>query len=757
MSARAGVGTCPIRKAKRDVPLAGARHSTTTPPPPARPGDTRLVSPASAARRPLAGLSTSAYTSATIGDAPARERRARAAFVCAAYAPLIMPATSSSEPSRELSSSLVLDLPEIDAHALSLAGGKAANLGELLRAGLPVPPGVCILTDAYRRVAAGAGLTAVLDRLAATPAADTTTLAALAGEARAAMLAAPVPDPVAHAVVDGYRRLGPDVPVAVRSSATAEDLPHASFAGQQDTYLNVVGPEAVLQAVRRCWASLWTDRAVAYRASNGIDPRTVALAVVLQRMVDAAVAGVLFTANPVTGRRGQAVIDASPGLGEAVVSGAVNPDHFVVDSATGAILERRLGDKKILIRAQPGGGTEHVERPGAAGDACITDDQVRALAALGDRVEAHYGAPQDTEWAIDAGGRLWLTQARPITTLFPLPASAPPPGDDLRVYFCFSVAQGLYRPITPMGLAGFRVLASAASEVLGFPVADPLAGPTRYVEAGQRLFVDLTGVLRSPAGRRLMPRVLDFMEARSAVVLRRLIVDPRLSLNRSWLSFVRRVAADRRALPDPRHRAARPGPAAGLPRLRPADRGRSREAPGRARGRDRHRAAPLGRAGPPPRVHLAGSADHAGTGRRPGDARRRRQAAGRRRPERRPADGAARAAGQRHDRDGPRAVGSRLPHPRRSERRRRLARAVARPARRAVPGRHVAGGRPERSERIPAPLRAPGRGGDRHRPSALGGRSPAHLRRARQLSPARGSEPGAGRAVRPSARRRRTR
>ena len=217
------------------------------------------------------------------------------------------------------------------------------------------------------------------------------------------------------------------------------------------------------------------------------------------------------------------MIDASPGLGEAVVSGAVNPDHFVVDTATGAILERRLGDKRILIRAQPGGGTEHVERPGAAGDACITDDQVRALAALGVRVEAHYGAPQDTEWAIDAGGRLWLTQARPITTLFPLPASAPPPGDDLRVYFCFSVAQGLYRPITPMGLAGFRVLASAASEVLGFPVADPLAGPTRYVEAGQRLFVDLTGVLRSPAGRRLMPRVLDFMEARSAVVLRRLI------------------------------------------------------------------------------------------------------------------------------------------------------------------------------------------------------------------------------------------
>jgi pyruvate,water dikinase len=329
--------------------------------------------------------------------------------------------------------------------------------------------------------------------------------------------------------------------VAVRSSATAEDLPHASFAGQQDTFLNVVGPDATLQAVRRCWASLWTDRAVTYRAANGIDPRTVSLAVVIQRMVDAAVAGVLFTANPVTGRRGDAVIDASPGLGEAVVSGSVNPDHFVVGSASGAILERRLGDKQIMVWAQPGGGTQIVERPGAAGNACVTDEQLRALAALGVRVETHYGAPQDTEWAIDGSGRLWLTQARPITTLYPLPASAPLPGEDLRVYFCFSVAQGLYRPITPMGLAGFRILASAASEALGFPVADPLAGPTRYAEAGQRLFADLTGVLRSPAGRELMPRVLDFMEARSAVILRRLTADPRLSLNRSWLSFVRRV------------------------------------------------------------------------------------------------------------------------------------------------------------------------------------------------------------------------
>jgi phosphoenolpyruvate synthase/pyruvate phosphate dikinase len=444
--------------------------------------------------------------------------------------------------SADSGNALVLDLADIDSNALSVVGGKAANLGVLTRARLPVPPGVCVTTDAYRLVAESADLDRVFDALAGTSPTDVARLGALAGEARAAMLAAPVPDSVAQAVVDGYARLGADVAVAVRSSATAEDLPFASFAGQQDTYLNVVGPDAVLDAVRRCWASLWTDRAVAYRATNGIDHRTVWLAVVIQQMVDAAIAGVLFTANPVTGRRRQAVIDASPGLGEAVVSGAVNPDHFVVETASGEIVERRIGDKRVVIRARSGGGTEHVERSAGASEACLTDDQVRALAALGDRVEAHYGRPQDTEWAIDASGAVWLTQARPITTLFPLPVTAPPPGRDLRVYFCFSVAQGLYRPITPMGLAGFRLLASAASEVLGFPVTDKREGPTRYAEAGQRLFADVTGVLRSRAGRAVLPRVLDAMEARSAVVLRQVSEDPRLSLtNRSWVPFARRV------------------------------------------------------------------------------------------------------------------------------------------------------------------------------------------------------------------------
>ncbi len=431
---------------------------------------------------------------------------------------------------------VVLDLADIDAGMLPLAGGKAANLGELIRAGLPVPPGVCVTTEAYRQVAAAASID--FDALAG---AGPENVAHIARKAREAMIAAPIPSAVADAIIEAYGWLGQDTPVAVRSSATAEDLPYASFAGQQDTYLYMIGAAAVLAAVRRCWASLWSDRAVVYRATNGIDHRAVRIAVAIQRMVASQIAGVLFTANPVSGRRRQAVIDASPGLGEAVVSGAVNPDHFVVDTETGEILERRLGDKRFEVRSLPGGGTRYVERPASADKACLTDDQVRALAALGNRVEAHYHSPQDTEWAIDAEGKLWLTQARPITTLFPLPAGAGP--RDLRVYFCFSVAQGLYRPITPMGMSGFRVIASAAARrLLGIRVDDPLAGPPTFAEAGQRLFIDLTGVMRGRVGRALMPRILDVMESRSAAMLRRLFDEPRLSVTRrSPLLFMRRV------------------------------------------------------------------------------------------------------------------------------------------------------------------------------------------------------------------------
>jgi phosphohistidine swiveling domain-containing protein len=440
-------------------------------------------------------------------------------------------------------SGLVLGLADLSASMLPQVGGKAANLGELIGAGLPVPDGFCLTTEAYVQAVGPLGLAEVHSALQDTPADDLEALAGLAGRARSLITSAELPTVIAGEILTAYRALD-GVPVAVRSSATAEDLPFASFAGQQDTYLNVIGAVALLEAVRKCWASLWTDRAVAYRASRNIDPATVALAVVVQRMVDAEAAGVMFTANPVTGRRREAVIDASPGLGEAVVSGAVNPDHFVVDTASGAILQRRLGDKRTAVRPLPGGGTEYVEqgtdRSAGTGQVaqnqpCLTDAQIRELAALGNNAEAHYGAPQDTEWALDGDGKVWLTQSRPITTLYPLPEKAPErrsSGEELRVYLCFSLAQGLTRPLTPMGLAALRRIGSSVAAAAGFDVPAPRSGPPPYVEAGQRIFIDLTAAARSTVGRRIIPNVFDVMEARSAKVLRSVLDDPRLSITR---------------------------------------------------------------------------------------------------------------------------------------------------------------------------------------------------------------------------------
>ncbi|MFN7934111.1 MAG: PEP/pyruvate-binding domain-containing protein [Bryobacteraceae bacterium] len=427
---------------------------------------------------------------------------------------------------------IVIQLSQATSAMLPLVGGKAANLGEMIRAQLPVPGGFCVTTHAYAQVAKEHSF--------------------IPSEARQSILAAPMPDAIRSEIIRNYEALGPNIPVAVRSSATAEDLPNASFAGQQDTYLNVIGAGNVVDAVQRCWASLWTDRAVVYRNTNNIDHATVRLAVVVQQMVEAKVAGVLFTANPVTGKRRQAVIDASPGLGEAIVSGAVNPDHFTVDTTNGTILERRIGDKRFAVESVAGGGTRHVDRGADSDEACITDTQVRALAVLGNRVERFFGSPQDTEWAIDATGALWLTQARPITTLFPIPHGPASRNDDFAVYFCFSVAQGLYRPITPMGRSAARLIASSAAKILGIPVDNPLEGPPVYAESAQRIFVNLTGTLRGRMGRWIMPRMLDVMEARSAAKLRALFDKPELSVNRHtpflFFSRILRLAA-RYAIP----------------------------------------------------------------------------------------------------------------------------------------------------------------------------------------------------------------
>jgi phosphohistidine swiveling domain-containing protein len=418
---------------------------------------------------------------------------------------------------------LVAPFDRLQASSLAAVGGKALNLGILAAAGFPVPPGFVLTTRAYE-LAVGDRIDALLAELST--AADR---APVAGRVRSTILAAPVPDDVRRGVLEAYRELGPDVAVAVRSSATAEDLAFASFAGQQDTYLNIIGGNAVLDAVRRCWASLWTDRAVDYRARNGIDQESLRLAVVVQQMVRSATAGVLFTADPVTGTRQHSVIDASPGLGEAVVSGAVNPDRFVVDSKSGVVLQRRIGDKRLVIRAQAGGGVERVEQRGSEDSPSLTDQQITGLTKLGQQVQDHYRSPQDIEWALDESGRLWLTQARPITTLYPLPDTVD--GRTTRAYMCLSLAQGLTRPITPMGLAAFRLIAASVAAASGHPPSDPLGGPAAYQPIGQRVFVDITGVLRNRIGRRAMLTVLGVMEARAAAVIRGLTSDPRFALH----------------------------------------------------------------------------------------------------------------------------------------------------------------------------------------------------------------------------------
>lgn len=432
-------------------------------------------------------------------------------------------------------SALVVPLAALDRTTLSLAGGKAAQLGELLRAEYAVPAGFCVTTTAYAHISALAELDALLAELSALSPDETTRLAELATAVRAVLLQTPVTSEIVVAITSAYQTLGQDklAPVAVRSSATAEDLPDASFAGQQETFLNVIGVEALLEAVHRCWASLWTDRAVSYRANHGIDPRTVRLAVVVQRMVDAQVAGVLFTANPLTAKRRQAAIDANPGLGEAVVSGATTPDHFVVNTLTGEIVERRLSDERVVIQASASGGTQRVEVPTPS--ACLTDAQIRDLADLGARVEAYLGVPQDIEWAIDTTDRLWLLQARPITTLFPLPPDAPISDEELRVYLSFTVQQGTYQPFTPMGISAIRILVSAVMKFLGFPPSEPIHGPHFITEAASRIFLDVTGALRTSFGRTILANVMAQAEVHTVAIFKQLGADPRLSLVKtSW-------------------------------------------------------------------------------------------------------------------------------------------------------------------------------------------------------------------------------
>ena len=375
----------------------------------------------------------------------------------------------------------VLGFQEIDQTQVAVVGGKGAHLGELSRIdGIRVPAGYCVTTDAFRRIMADApSIDDRLDRLSRLRPDDRETIRALSAEIRRALEGIAIPDDLAAAITRPLARLGEQAAYAVRSSATAEDLPTASFAGQQDTYLNVVGPAAVLRQVSRCWASLFTERAVTYRLQNGFDHRKVHMAVVVQRMVFPQAAGILFTADPVTFNRKVASVEAGFGLGEALVSGLVNADVYRVRD--GEVVAKAVATKQRAISASPAGGTqERAIEPERQEQPALTNAQVVRLAQLGRRIEAHFGRPQDIEWCLVDDG-FQIVQSRPITTLFPIPAA----GDrENHVYVSVGHQQMMTDPMKPLGLSLFQLTAL----------------PPMY-EAGGRLFVDVTRGLASPASR----------------------------------------------------------------------------------------------------------------------------------------------------------------------------------------------------------------------------------------------------------------
>ena len=407
--------------------------------------------------------------------------------------------------------------------SLEVAGGKGASLAALAARGLPVPGGFLVSTAAYRAYVAHNDLGSAIDAaLAGLDAQDPAVLEAASAAIRDLFSTGAMPSDLATALRDAYRALGAP-PVAVRSSATAEDLPELSFAGQQDTSLNVVGAAALRAAVIRCWSSLWTARAIGYRARNAIPHQGLALAVVVQEMVPAEAAGVLFTANPLNGKRTEMAVEATLGLGEALVSGQVEPDHYRVEAASGRILEKRLGAKALSMRARPGGGIE-AQSEKAANRQALPDAAIAELARLGREVAGLFGAPQDIEWAW-AGGQIHLLQSRPITSLFPLP-----PGmstEPLQILFSFAAVQGLLDPMTPLGREAVRALFAGAGSMFGYKLT--AESPKAVHAAAERLWINITGLFHTRLGRRVVPAFLGFIEPGAQQAVASLLLDPRLA------------------------------------------------------------------------------------------------------------------------------------------------------------------------------------------------------------------------------------
>ncbi len=374
---------------------------------------------------------------------------------------------------------------DITAADVGIVGGKGANLGEMTRAGLPVPPGFCVTAQAYRTFIQTTGamgtIRTILDQMQPDSPED---VESKTQKIRDLLIEQSMPWDIGRQIIEGYRRLAEtmgmpaSLSVAVRSSATAEDLPTASFAGQQDTYLNIRGEEDLLAHVKRCWASLWTARAVTYRIKQRFEHEQVALAVVVQAMIPSEVSGILFTANPINNHRDETVVNASWGLGEAIVSGVVNPDTFIVSKKDRTILSRDIATKDLQIQfASQGSNTVELPVPAERQNIpALTDDQIAQLVSTGNQIEAHYGMPMDIEWAY-AGGKFYVLQARAITTLTPPTVEPPPPNTAIP-----SPARGDYNrsmfleifpdPLSPIFLSViqplFHAMVDFTFETLGF-------------------------------------------------------------------------------------------------------------------------------------------------------------------------------------------------------------------------------------------------------------------------------------------------
>ncbi|PDZ04295.1 phosphoenolpyruvate synthase [Bacillus cereus] len=378
-------------------------------------------------------------------------------------------------------SSFVLDFQEIENTQLSLVGGKGLNLGELTNIqGIQVPEGFCVTTVGYEKaIEQNEELQTLLQQLTKLKMEERAQIGEMSKKIREVIMAVEIPSDVVEAVTHYLSRFGNEHAYAVRSSATAEDLPYASFAGQQDTYLNIIGEEAILQHVRKCWASLFTERAVMYRMQNSFEHNQVSICVVVQKMIFPEVSGIIFTADPVTSNRKVLSIDASFGLGEALVSGLVSADNYKVKE--GEITETMIATKKIAIYALQEGGTETKQiDPAQQKLQTLSEQQILQLAQIGRQIEAYFGCPQDIEWCL-AHNTFYIVQSRPITTLYPIPEET---DGGNHVYISVGHQQMMTDAMKPLGLSFFLLTTNA---------------PMR--KAGGRLFVDATPRLASPASR----------------------------------------------------------------------------------------------------------------------------------------------------------------------------------------------------------------------------------------------------------------